>query len=708
MNRTHIRNILRIAFKSRAKVTVIFLLSLGIPSAFLLFLAVRGVEYDRTLTEQRLLAEHRGIADTLVVEVDKEILLIEQRLLGWFDQRSLFNESDTTNKSSRLIDELFVLVEGDLVYPYATLMYDSDDGPSQLRVQTADAQIDRMVDEAERNEFQLKNYVRAGELYRAALNRSTTDETKADLYMRLARVHMRMEEWAQAEETFGLVAERYEHSILPGGLPGGLAARLELIGLSHRAIDINETRSRLISLYGELIGGTWSLRRSQFKFARNKIELIAGELENSDIRREISDLGRTADSMASRTDYLLELGDAVESIILDSAGAPIESATLCERYVVTGPNGRNMLLVAKSIKPHPETLMAVGVIVDHSALATETLPQKIEQIPVGRNATLVVRSDDGKVIYGELPPETARLTVSGLFKDDFPSWKIELYQNDPQFFERLISGRQSFYIYALLTVVLVMIFGTIMTARMMSRELELARMKSDFVSTVSHEFRSPLTSIRQMAEMLKSGRVLSDERREQYYEVILEQSERLSLLVSNILDLAKIDEQRFTLDYEKVDVKQLLETIVLQARQQAGDESIAITLDTDSKLPIATLDGGAVTHIMKNLIDNAIKYSSGSPEITITARSDNHDLVITVEDRGIGIPKGEVDKVFERFYRVGDEFTRKVKGTGLGLALVRELVHAHGGTIKLSSEIQKGSSFTIRLPVVNNKESNHG
>jgi len=233
-------------------------------------------------------------------------------------------------------------------------------------------------------------------------------------------------------------------------------------------------------------------------------------------------------------------------------------------------------------------------------------------------------------------------------------------------------------------------------------------MKSDFVSTVSHEFRSPLTSIRQLAEMLGSDRVSSEERRKRYYDVILEQSERLSLLVSNILDLARIDEQRFNLEYEEVDISQLLNTIVVRARKQGGEEGIAIRLNIDDELPPVSVDPDAITHIMTNLIDNAIKYSNESPDVAIGVKADGRELVITVSDKGIGIPKGEIDKVFERFYRVGDEFTRKVKGSGLGLALVRELVQAHSGTIKILSEPKRSSTFTIRLPMSNDKENNRG
>ena len=146
----------------------------------------------------------------------------------------------------------------------------------------------------------------------------------------------------------------------------------------------------------------------------------------------------------------------------------------------------------------------------------------------------------------------------------------------------------------------------------------------------------------------------------------------------------------------------------MQTKQQGGHEDILINLNIKEKLPLMLADPGAITHILNNLIGNAIKYSKEKPHITVTVHTENNEMIIAVEDRGIGIPKNETEKIFDRFYRVGDELTRKVKGSGLGLALVKELVLAHGGTVTANSEIDKGSTFTVSLPLNLDKEKNNG
>jgi signal transduction histidine kinase len=245
----------------------------------------------------------------------------------------------------------------------------------------------------------------------------------------------------------------------------------------------------------------------------------------------------------------------------------------------------------------------------------------------------------------------------------------------------------------------ILIFGLILTIRSVSHELELARMKSDFVSTVSHEFKSPLTSIRQLAEMLQSGRVPSEERRQKYYDVLLEQSERLALLTDNILSLAKIEEGRAEFAFETTDISVLLSEVVTSIQDRVRHEGFDIGLDVEGGLPFLAVDRTALSQAVNNLIDNAIKYSGDSKKISVSACLEEQVLAIAVQDFGVGIQKEDIDRVFERFYRGGDELTRTVKGSGLGLTLVREIVAAHRGKVHVESEPGRGSVFSIRLPL---------
>jgi signal transduction histidine kinase len=199
--------------------------------------------------------------------------------------------------------------------------------------------------------------------------------------------------------------------------------------------------------------------------------------------------------------------------------------------------------------------------------------------------------------------------------------------------------------------------------------------------------------------MLQSGRVPSEDRRRQYYDVLVEQSERLSLLIDNILDFAKIEEGRKKFNFEIVDIGPLLLEIVSTIQDSIRHKDFVIKVEIEENLQSIMVDRAAITQAITNLIDNAIKYSGEARNILVRAFAENQNLIITVKDFGVGIRKEEIDKVFERFYRGGDALTRKVKGSGLGLTLVKQIVEVHNGNVNVESKPGDGSTFSIRLPL---------
>jgi len=280
---------------------------------------------------------------------------------------------------------------------------------------------------------------------------------------------------------------------------------------------------------------------------------------------------------------------------------------------------------------------------------------------------------------------------------------MEFYQADPRLLDAFLTSRRGIYFYMFILIVGILVFGLILTIRSLTREMELSRMKSDFVSTVSHEFKSPLTSIRQIAEMLHSGRVPSEERRQKYYDVLLEQSERLSLLTENVLSFARMEEGKKEFVFEYVDMENLLANILSTIQDRLKHDGFTIEPKIEKSLQSIMADASAITQAVNNLIDNAVKYSGDSKKVFVHAYSDEKSVVIEVKDFGLGIKKEDMDKVFDRFYRGGNELTRTVKGSGLGLTLVKQIVEAHKGSIQVESEPGKGSIFSIRFPLDPNK-----
>ena len=251
-------------------------------------------------------------------------------------------------------------------------------------------------------------------------------------------------------------------------------------------------------------------------------------------------------------------------------------------------------------------------------------------------------------------------------------------------------------IAALLVIILV---GLVVIARAVSREVEIARLKSDFVSSVSHELRTPLTTIRIMAEMLALGAVPSGDKQAEYHRNIVSEAERLTRLINNVLDFARIEEGRKKFQYGMGDIGDAVYEVERITGDYARKEGFTLTTTVDRDLPATAFDRDAIIQALINLMSNAVKYSRDDKRIEMGARNDRDSIVLWVQDHGPGIDSKEIPHLFERFYRGGDHMTREVGGTGLGLSIVQHIVAAHRGQVGVESKPGEGSLFEIVLPV---------
>ena len=228
--------------------------------------------------------------------------------------------------------------------------------------------------------------------------------------------------------------------------------------------------------------------------------------------------------------------------------------------------------------------------------------------------------------------------------------------------------------------------------------MRLSEMKSDFVSNVSHELRTPLSSIRVFGEYMRLGRVEKPEKVRQYGEYIEAESRRLTQLINNILDFSKIESAEKKYRFCETDVAALVESTVNAFAVPLRDAGVTIAFESSPRVPLLRVDRDAIGQVLMNLLDNAVKYSDGNKSIAVDVVAIGNEVRISVRDRGIGIPPAEQKKIFEKFYRVGTTLVHDVKGSGLGLSIVKHVVEAHGGRVELTSEPGNGSTFTLVLP----------
>jgi signal transduction histidine kinase len=241
--------------------------------------------------------------------------------------------------------------------------------------------------------------------------------------------------------------------------------------------------------------------------------------------------------------------------------------------------------------------------------------------------------------------------------------------------------------------------GLVLTYRSVSKEVALARLKSDFVSNVSHELRTPLSLIRLYAETLELRRIKGQQKTEEYYAIIRKESERLTALINNILDFSRIEAGHKEYEFRQTDLADLVTNTLDIYRDQIDDQGFTFERSIDMSLPPVRVDREAIARSLVNLVNNALKYSDREKFLGVKLYRVDRVVKLEVADRGIGIARNEQSKIFEKFYRAGDPLVHTTKGSGLGLSLVRHIAHAHGGDVEVESAPGKGSRFTLTLPL---------
>ena len=334
---------------------------------------------------------------------------------------------------------------------------------------------------------------------------------------------------------------------------------------------------------------------------------------------------------------------------------------------------------------------------DREALRREIFEPTLAQLEAP--TIIAVLDHEGRTVYSRAPLDRAEPLVAVAFRDGLPNWRVVVYQ--PPGASPRVAGRRQIALFTVAFGLLlaVIVAGIVVTWQLMRRETEMARLKSDFVANVSHDLKTPLSVIRMFGETLEMGRVHDEAHRQEYYRVITRESERLSRLIDNVLDFSRIESGRRRYEVTPTAVEPVIRETLEAFAYPLERKGFKLEVDVAPDLPAVPMDANAVGQAMANLVDNAIKYSADDRALTISARLVNGRLALSVADRGIGIPKAEQDRIFEKFYRAERSDTQGRRGSGVGLALVRHVAQAHGGAVTVESAPGVGSRFTFWLPL---------
>jgi signal transduction histidine kinase len=649
---------LRVRRHPSRNTVVLFLGVASVSVAALVWMGARLVRQDRALEAQQLEDRREAAADRLIASLEKLLSAEEEKLAGLPSADFPPPEKDVVYifAGSQASSEFRVWPENAL--PYYPEVSPGREAPADL------------FTGAERSEFIDRDYGRAITDLRP-LSKAGDPAIKIGAQFRLARNLRKAGDLGSALGIYAELAGSPGRGVSLSGVPADLAARRARCALLEELGRRPELQQEALILSDDLKSGRWRLDRASYLYYRDQAAMWLSQEPGSDADRQA-------------------LADAVVWLW--------ENRTPSADFEAGGSAGRTSL----RFQGIPVTVLWRQSNAGLAAVAAGPGYQRsrwFDPLLQGRDfggVRVRVRDSDKALVYGSEPAAASPIAIRPASVTGLP-WDIALVNADPETVLGQFAQRRRLLTMGLAMLALLVVASSYFIGRAVSRELAAARLQSDFVSAVSHEFRTPLTSMRQFTEMLVEDESLPVEKRRSFYAAQDRATRRLSRLVESLLDFGRMEAGARPYRLERQDLGKLARSTVEDFRREAGPDGPVIECTAPQDGPMVKADREALVQVLWNLLDNAIKYSGESPVVNVEVKAGN-PATVRVRDRGFGIPASERKRIFRKFIRGSSAKASGVKGTGIGLAMVKHIVDAHSGKILVDSEPGKGSTFTILLP----------
>ncbi len=617
-----------------------------VPLATLLWLGWRLLQQDRILESQQARERVDLAADLVVAALQRVISSYEQRLAAGNDQ-----------------------------WPEGMVVVTFRDGVVEASPRDSVAFLpivmplreapDSTFAPGEDLEFGKQDQPAAIQMFRR-LGGSPDPAVRAGALMRLAR---NLSGAGRSREALAAYASLSEmDSVAISGVPAGLIgryARCKLLEGAKRETDLL-SEARLLDT--ELRSGRWALTAPVYwLYAADAARWTGSPRE------------RQAEAFGEAVSVLWERWNSMPA---GKGAAPgrecltIDGQALAVLWQTSGDSFRALLAAPGFVQS--QWLAAIAPVVKEQKILLE------------------LRDSQGKSVFGSLGTGGALSATRSAVEAALP-WSLTVWSIESPGQGRAFVLRRRLLIAGFTLLVSMAFLVSFLIFRAVSREFAVARLQSDFVSAVSHEFRTPLTALRQFTDMLREHGDLTDDRRRTCNEAQSRATDRLTRLVESLLDFGRMEAGARPYLFERRDCRELVARVVADFRSEAQAAGYQIEFCGDGPAWIEA-DSEALSRAIWNLLDNAVKYSPEHRTVEVGLSRGKATVSVSVRDRGIGVPAHERAAIFARFRRGDEARTRGIKGTGIGLAMVEHIVKAHRGRVELESEPGKGSSFTIVLP----------
>jgi len=691
----------------RGRILFLFVFFVLLPTVPLAYLASRVLGGDPPETAEEInehleragLALRKSLTET-VRKSAEELCGGPEEELDWDELIELTGAAGPTGPFFR---EFFILdSDFHLRFPFSPRKREITDALEVIGSDQSPPEFAFNLAAGNRQEFVAGDLGRARLAYRKAVESADDELTSALALQALGRCCCKEKDYRKGADCYRQLLASGDTPFFLGGLSLDLIARFRLGEIAELQGEPGEAFRRYLGIIRELSRGRLAGSVSEASFYASRIRERAGELMRSGAPSpgEISDYEKVLAAWEERKESALKMGSLGEAARQQLAQAAEEAAASGRsRIIKINENMEGALLCRNVSDPESGAPLLLAAAIDPDGMLA-ALRTALEKTPDGSaDVNFEVYDGRGKLMARRGDPEAdSRYRATASLEPLFPAFELHLaYRKGGPLLELSRRARMTDLGY-ILFLLLIILLGLYSTHRLIKKDSELSRLKSDFVSRVSHDLRTPLATIRAVGEMLEMGAVSSREKEKEYFSFIASESERLSRLIDNVLDFSRIEAMKKRYVFRTVPIQKTISDTVRAFREYSRAEGFEIIYRGDDGIPPIPIDEDAVSQALINLLDNAVKFSRDEKVVEVYLSRSGDKVLLSVRDRGVGIAPEHLKRIFDEFYRLREARQLTTEGAGLGLAIVRHIARAHGGDVEVESRVGEGSTFTLVFP----------
>jgi len=666
-------------FAKESRLIVIFFLTVIILGSLLVYLSINNISNYKELTEKKISEQQHDLAKQFTIDFQSEleelVVIFEMHIKKdflinkhWFksiDAIPAIKQAIVMNKS------------GVFLWPHFTFAISSVKKENSPLIYLDKIKI------AQQNEFVVKDYNTAEANYLSALKTAKNASDSTYVFNAVSRLYLKSGMNEKVFKMYSKILLEFSYTTNASGFPYAYFSVNELLKINDPSKNI-ETQNLLNLFLSDLSDGKIPLNYSTSDLLARILEWTTQIEKNKDILKIEELVHHVSDYLTLINNYKTPIEEFLNEENLKIVDIPIGDYNVLKP--VSGITDEVLLF-------NKTGLNSVGFTIDLEELFDQVKQQQFKNKTRFENQIELVNND------GQNYLSNSDLINFSEFSLYFNSHRIKISLKNEDIVNEYILKRKLLYGIGFVLLLGVMSFGLILLVQNVKREKQMEGLKADFVSNVTHELKTPLTSIQMFADSILLGRIKSDIDLNRYAKVIVKESEKLKRMINNILEFSRKENDKLIYQIKETNLTDLVNITMEEMNYwlEISNFKVIIELEPDVW---AKVEPESLKQALSNLISNAIKYSVDKKKLIIRLIKKETKIFIEIEDFGIGIPKNKLKLIFEKFYRVNLKENETTSGTGLGLTVTKDIIEAQNGKLLVESTLGKGSKFTIVLNLI--------